>query len=99
MSAALTSACAEDYLYFWMKSVKARTRRRGTTRISRKNQVTLPVEALKRAGLVPGMVLAVDVDAKRRLVLAPPDDPIERYAGILRYPAGYLRKLRGEWRA
>lgn len=82
-----------------MKAVKARARRRGTTRISRKNQITLPVEALKRAGLVPGMVLAVEVDAKRRVVLAPPEDAIERYAGILRYPRGYLRKLRGEWRA
>jgi len=61
--------------------------------------VTLPVEALRRAGLVPGMVLGVEVDARRRLVLAPTDDPIERYAGILRYPRGYLRKLRGEWRA
>jgi bifunctional DNA-binding transcriptional regulator/antitoxin component of YhaV-PrlF toxin-antitoxin module len=95
----LTSACAEDYLYFCMKTVKARSRRRGTTRISRKNQITLPVEALKRAGLAPGTVLSVEVDAKRRLVLAPPDDPIDRYAGILRYPAGYLRKLRSEWRA
>jgi len=45
------------------------------------------------------MVLGVEVDARRRLVLAPTDDPIERYAGILRYPRGYLRKLRGEWRA
>jgi hypothetical protein len=45
------------------------------------------------------MVLAVEVDAKRRLVLTPPDDPIERYAGILSYPKGYLRRLRGEWRA
>jgi len=95
----LTPAHTQDYLYFCMSTVKARIRRRGTTRISRKNQVTLPVEALKRAGLVPGMVLGVEVDAKRRLVLAPPDDPIERYAGILRYPRGYLRKLRGEWRA
>jgi hypothetical protein len=60
--------------------------------------VTLPVEALKRAGLVPGMVLAVEVDARRRLVLAPHDDPVKRYAGILRYPKGYLRKLRSEWR-
>ena len=45
------------------------------------------------------MVLAVEVDGRRRVVLAPPQDPVERYAGILRYPRGYLRKLRGEWRA
>jgi len=95
----LTAARGQRYLYFRMKVVKARTRRRGTTRISRKNQVTLPVEALKRAGLAPGMVLAVEVDGRRRVVLAPPQDPVERYAGILRYPRGYLRKLRGEWRA
>jgi bifunctional DNA-binding transcriptional regulator/antitoxin component of YhaV-PrlF toxin-antitoxin module len=81
-----------------MKAV-TRARRRGTTRISRKNQVTLPAEALRRAGMAAGMVLGVKVDNRRRLVLAPADDPVERYAGIVRYPRGYLRKLRGEWRA
>ena len=28
-----------------------------------------------------------------------PCSSTRRYAGILRYPRGYLRKLRGEWRA
>jgi len=81
-------------------TVKAtRRRQRGTTRISAKNQVTLPVEALRKAGLRPGTVLRVDVDRGGRLVLARHEDPVLRYAGILRYPKGYLGELRGEWRA
>lgn len=83
-----------------MATVKAqRTRRRGTTRISAKNQVTLPVDAMRKAGLASGMLLRVEVDGARRLLLAPHEDPVLRYAGILRYPKGYLRKLRSEWRA
>jgi bifunctional DNA-binding transcriptional regulator/antitoxin component of YhaV-PrlF toxin-antitoxin module len=81
-----------------MATVKV-ARRRGTTRISAKNQVTLPVEALRKAGLKPGTLLRVEVERSGRLLLARHEDPVLRYAGILRYPKGYLRKLRGEWRA
>jgi bifunctional DNA-binding transcriptional regulator/antitoxin component of YhaV-PrlF toxin-antitoxin module len=77
----------------------ARIRRRGVTRISSKNQVTLPVEALRKAGLRAGAELRVEADGSGRLVLIQEDDPISRYAGILRYPKGYLKKLRSEWRA
>ena len=85
-----------------MTAVKAlttsRPRRRGVTRISSKNQVTLPVEALRKAGLRPGAELRVEADGAGRLVLTSEDDPIRRLAGTIRYPKGYLKKLRSEWR-
>jgi bifunctional DNA-binding transcriptional regulator/antitoxin component of YhaV-PrlF toxin-antitoxin module len=77
---------------------RSRTRRRGVTRISSKNQVTLPIEALRKAGLRPGAELRVEADGAGRLVLTSENDPIRRYAGIFRYPKGYLKKLRSEWR-
>jgi len=83
-----------------MKTVK-KIRQRGRTRISAKNQATIPAEALKRAGLGPGDELRVEAAGSGRIVLVRTSDPIERYKGCLTgaYPAGYLRRLRREWRS
>ncbi len=70
------------------------------TVISRKNQITLPVEALKAAGLEPGDDLRVEALGPGRLELARSDDVVEEFAGIFDasvYPDGYLEKLRREW--
>ena len=82
-----------------MKEVK-QSRRRGYTRVSRKHQATIPVEALHKAGLRAGDELRVDAAGPGRIVLVRADDPIARYAGCLAgvYPAGYLPELRDEWR-
>lgn len=82
-----------------MKSVKNR-RVRGRTRISAKNQATIPVEALRRAGLKPGDELRVEAAGPGRIVLARVTDAIARHAGRLTgvYPPGYLARLRSEWR-
>jgi bifunctional DNA-binding transcriptional regulator/antitoxin component of YhaV-PrlF toxin-antitoxin module len=82
-----------------MRRVKTR-RIRGRTRISAKNQATLPVEALKRAGLKSGDELRVEAAEPGRLVLVRVDDAIARHAGRLTgvYPARYLARLRREWR-
>ena len=78
---------------------KVRNRRRGRTRISAKNQVTIPVDALREAGLKPGDELRVEADGAGRIVFVREDDVIARYAGSLPgvYPKDYLKKLRREW--
>jgi bifunctional DNA-binding transcriptional regulator/antitoxin component of YhaV-PrlF toxin-antitoxin module len=68
--------------------------------ISRKNQVTLPVDALRAAGLEPGDDLRVQVVGPGRLELARADDMVEEFAGVFDasvYPKDYLDKLRREW--
>jgi len=74
--------------------------RRGSTRISRKNQATLPVEALRRAGLKPGDELTVEATGPGRIVLVRAVDLVEKHAGKAPgiYPPGYLDQLRDEWR-
>jgi bifunctional DNA-binding transcriptional regulator/antitoxin component of YhaV-PrlF toxin-antitoxin module len=76
------------------------TRRRGLTRISRKYQATLPVDALRRAGLKVGDELRVEAAGAGRILLVRTADLIERYAGSLPgvYPPDYLGDLRDEWR-
>ena len=85
-----------------MSALKVQSkRRRRTTRISVQNQVTLPVEALHKAGLRAGNELLVEGIGPGKLVLSGTDDPVEKLAGMFTgmYPKGYLKKLRREWRA
>lgn len=79
---------------------KVKQRRRGRTTVSSKNQVTLPVDALARAGLVTGDQLAVEVRGPGELVLRRVVDPVERYGGTLTgiYEPDELDRLRDEWR-
>lgn len=70
------------------------------TVISRKNQVTLPVEALRGAGLEPGDDIRVVVIAPGRLELTRADDLVTQFAGMFDrevYPDDYLERLRDEW--
>ena len=79
-------------------SVKKRIR--GGTRISRKHQVTIPVEALRAAGLAPGDALRVEAAGAGRIVLVDIADRLARHAGAAPgvYPPRYLEELRDEWR-
>ena len=74
-------------------------RQRGYTRVSPKHQVTLPVEALARAGLKTGDRLRVEANGPGELVLTRSDDVLERYAGALPgvWSPGDLEELRNEW--
>jgi len=74
--------------------------RRGRTRISQKNQATIPVDALRKAGLKAGDELRVEAVGAGRIVLTRDDDIVGRYAGCLAdvYPDDYLKDLRDEWR-
>lgn len=68
--------------------------------ISRKNQVTLPVDALRAAGLEPGDDLRIEAVGPGRLELVRADDLVEEFAGVFDasvYPKGYLDELRREW--
>jgi len=69
--------------------------------ISRKNQVTLPVDALRAAGLEPGDDLRIDVIGPGRLELIRTEDLVREFAGVFDatvYPDGYRDELRREWR-
>lgn len=81
-------------------ATKVRKRRNGTTRISSKNQVTIPVDALRRAGLKAGDELRVESARAGRVVFARDTNPLLKYAGALTgvFKPGDLEKLRNEWR-
>ena len=57
------------------KSTTARTRRGRATssRISSKNQITIPVEVLREVNLKPGDKVEFMIDKQERIILAPSD--------------------------
>jgi bifunctional DNA-binding transcriptional regulator/antitoxin component of YhaV-PrlF toxin-antitoxin module len=72
----------------------------GVSVISRKNQVTLPVEAMRAAGLRRGDDLRIEVRGPGRLELIRTDDPrrgVRRRLRRGRLPGRYLDELRREW--
>ncbi len=79
---------------------EVRDRRRGFTRISAKHQATIPVQALRDAGLRAGDEVRVVADGRGRLVLELDVNIVERHAGGLPgvYTPGELDELRDEWR-
>jgi AbrB family looped-hinge helix DNA binding protein len=74
---------------------------KGQTKVSAKHQVTIPVDALREAGLRPGDVLKVEADEAGRLTLTRVEELLGRYGGCLA-TGGRLREavdgLRDEWR-
>jgi len=79
---------------------KVKNRRRGYTRISAKNQATIPADALRAAGLAPGDELRVAAAGAGRIVLEREADLVARHAGRLTdvYSEDELDRLRDEWR-
>lgn len=80
-----------------MARVKKRVR--GTSRISSKHQVTIPVDALRDAGLHAGERVSARADGPGRVVLEREQDVLAEFRGALTgvYPAGELAGLRDEW--
>jgi AbrB family looped-hinge helix DNA binding protein len=68
-------------------------------KVSSKNQVTLPVEAMRAAGLRAGDELTIRPVGDGEIVLATRDSRVRRHAGIATgiYRDGELDRLRGEW--
>ena len=75
-------------------------RRRGYTRVSAKNQVTIPQDALVRAGLKVGDRLRATAGRPGELILVREEDPVDRFAGALTgaFAPDELDELRREWR-
>lgn len=67
--------------------------------ISNRNRVTLPVQALREAGLEAGDDVRVRAVGPGRLELVRTDDLVAEFAGVFDatvYPDGYLDELRRE---
>lgn len=82
------------------KVVKDRPgRQTGRSRISTKNQITIPVGALRAAGLKPGDRIRVETRGPGELVLRRDPDVLTSFAGSLPglFAPGYLDDLRREW--
>jgi bifunctional DNA-binding transcriptional regulator/antitoxin component of YhaV-PrlF toxin-antitoxin module len=82
-----------------VKEVK-QPRRKGVTRLSSKNQATIPVSVLREAGFGAGDAVRIEASGPGEIRLLRVADRIERFAGSVPgvYPKGYLKKLRREWR-
>lgn len=76
-----------------------KNRRRGATRISSKNQITIPADALRSAGLEVGDRVVAHADGAGRVILEREHDVVAEFAGALTgaYLPGELDNLRSEW--
>ena len=74
-------------------------RRRGTTAISSKHQVTIPVDAMHDAGLQPGDRLTARADGQGRVILERESEPLAEFLGAVTglYEGFDLEALRDEW--
>ncbi len=96
MSIALPDAHRCATLTF-MPNVKER--RRGASTISSKNQITIPADALRSAGLEVGDRVIAHADGAGRVILEREHDVVAEFAGALTgaYRTDELEDLRSEW--
>ena len=78
---------------------EVKKRRRGTSRVSSKHQVTIPADALRAAGLEVGERLIFHAEGPGRVVLEREADVLDEFAGVLTgiYEPNELTHLRDEW--
>ncbi len=80
------------------KKVKEKIRR--TSRLSSKNQLTLPVSVMRSAGISPGDSFQIQVEGPGAISIRLASKAVDEVAGSLTgvYPKDALEKLRAEWR-
>lgn len=68
-------------------------------KVSSKNQITIPVEAMRAAGLQAGDEITVRPVGEGEIVIASRSSRVRRHAGIAKgiYKNGELDRLRDEW--
>ena len=78
---------------------EVRKRKRGTTRVTSKHQLTIPTAAMREAGVRPGDRLTARADGVGRIVFEREVDPVAELAGSMPgvWQPGDLDALRGEW--
>jgi bifunctional DNA-binding transcriptional regulator/antitoxin component of YhaV-PrlF toxin-antitoxin module len=70
------------------------------SKVSRKNQITLPVSELREAGIDAGDDVVVRAIGPGRMEVERVEDVIARFRGCMpagTWPAGALEALRDEW--
>jgi bifunctional DNA-binding transcriptional regulator/antitoxin component of YhaV-PrlF toxin-antitoxin module len=79
--------------------VVKKRRPRGTTSISAKHQVTIPVDAMEAAGFHPGDRLRARAEGAGKVVLEREADALDAFLGALTgvYAGFDLDRLRDEW--
>jgi bifunctional DNA-binding transcriptional regulator/antitoxin component of YhaV-PrlF toxin-antitoxin module len=80
-------------LYFFGGRVKE------MAKVSSKNQITLPVDAMRAAGVAPGDEVTVRPVGAGEILIAVRGSRVRRHAGIATgiYRSGELDRLRDEW--
>jgi bifunctional DNA-binding transcriptional regulator/antitoxin component of YhaV-PrlF toxin-antitoxin module len=75
-----------------------KNRRRGA-KISAKHQVTIPMDAMRNAGLAAGQRVVAHAEGPGRVVLEREEDILEHFSGALTgvFEPGGLERLRDEW--
>ena len=69
--------------------------------VSRKNQITIPAEVMRQAGINAGDDVTVQAAGPGRVELVKVDALIDEFAGSLDgsvYPPGYLEEVRQGWK-
>jgi AbrB family looped-hinge helix DNA binding protein len=68
--------------------------------VSRKNQITIPADVMRQAGLEPGDDVRISSVGPGRIELVKTEELIDEFAGALGetvYPPGYLDEVRRGW--
>lgn len=68
--------------------------------VSRKNQITIPADVMRAAGLGPGDDVRIRSVGPGRIELIKSDALVDEFAGIMGaevYPDGYLDEVRSGW--